>query len=231
MKREVNHSTGSAVIRDIILGGQDGLVNVLGIVLAVAEATNSRYIVLVSGLAATFAESISMAAVAYTSAKAGKEFYRKKRDEIEHKMKTNPKEARVVLKDMYEKCGLQGTLLNKAISTLIKDKKKLHETWVNMETEQAEEFEHPVRDALIVGWAAIIGSIIPLAAFMVLPVQTAVWTTLGISTLALFATGAMKAKFTGVEPFKSAVELALVGMTAAISGYLIGKALGVLPLA
>ena len=63
------HESGSAVIRDIILGGQDGLVNVLGIVLAVAKATSSPYIILISGLAATFAESISMAAVAYTSAK------------------------------------------------------------------------------------------------------------------------------------------------------------------
>lgn len=231
MKRDVNHSTGSAVIRDIILGGQDGLVNVLGIVLAVAEATNSKYIILISGLAATFAESISMAAVAYTSAKAGKEFYRKKREEIVEKVKKNPEAARPVLRDMYEQCGLSGTMLNRAIQMLMKDKKKLHETWLNREVQQSEEFEHPVRDALVVGWAAIIGSIIPLVAFMVLPVQTAIWTTLGVSTLSLFALGAVKARYTGAEPFKSATELAVVGMTAAIAGYLIGKALGVLPIA
>jgi len=54
-------------LRDIILGGQDGLVNVLGIVLGVAAASGNSRIVLVAGLAATFAESFSMAAVAYTS--------------------------------------------------------------------------------------------------------------------------------------------------------------------
>ena len=57
-------------LRDIILGGQDGVVNVLGIILGVAAASGDTRIVLVAGLAATFAESFSMAAVAYTSSVA-----------------------------------------------------------------------------------------------------------------------------------------------------------------
>jgi predicted membrane protein (TIGR00267 family) len=174
-KKEVAHN-GSAIIRDLILGGQDGLVNVFGVVLAVAAATQSRYIILISGLAATFAESISMAAVAYTSGRAGEEYYRGKRRMI------------------------------------------------------AEEFAHPVRDAFVVGLAAIVGSFIPLIPFMVLPVEYAFWTTIGVSTLVLFGSGAIKAKYTGANPFRSAVEMAVVGMTAAIAGYLIGAALGALPL-
>ncbi len=176
-KREVKHDGGSAVIRDVILGGQDGLVNVFGVVLAVAEATDTRYIILISGLAAAFAESISMAAVAYTSGRAGEEYYRGKRKSI------------------------------------------------------SEEFAHPVRDAFVVGVAAIVGSFIPLLPFIFLPVSTAFWTAIGVSTLTLFASGAVKAKYTGANAFKSAVEMAVVGMTAAIAGYLIGAALGALPLA
>lgn len=64
----------AAKVHDLILGGQDGLVNVLGVVLGVAAATMSTRVVLIAGLAATFAESISMGAVAYTSAKAAKEY-------------------------------------------------------------------------------------------------------------------------------------------------------------
>lgn len=65
----------AAKVHDLILGGQDGLVNVLGVVLGVAAATMSTRVVLIAGLAATFAESISMGAVAYTSAKAAREYY------------------------------------------------------------------------------------------------------------------------------------------------------------
>jgi vacuolar iron transporter family protein len=60
-------------LRDIILGGQDGLVNVLGISLGLFTAHASTRIILVAGLAAGFSEAVSMGAVAFTSARADKE--------------------------------------------------------------------------------------------------------------------------------------------------------------
>ena len=41
-------------LRDIILGGQDGLVNVLGVTLGIAAASGDTRIVLAGGLAAAF---------------------------------------------------------------------------------------------------------------------------------------------------------------------------------
>jgi len=212
----------SSIVRDIILGGQDGLVNVLGIVLAVAEATQSKYVILVSGLAATFAESISMAAVAYTSAKAGKEFYARKNLELKDSVKNNPKEAKKIVGEVYSQCGLSGTLLNRAVSDFLRKP--------SYRILKQGEFEHPLRDAIIVGFSAIIGSFVPLISFMILPVNIAIWSTLAISTLSLLITGYFKGIFTGVKPLKSAFELAIIGMAAAVSGYLIGKLLGILPL-
>src|SRR5258707_11367600 len=59
-----------AFVRDVILGGQDGLVNVLGLVLGMAAATGSAHVVVTAGLAALLAESIAMARVAFTSSAA-----------------------------------------------------------------------------------------------------------------------------------------------------------------
>ena len=72
-KPKKNHV--GARLKDIILGGQDGLVNVLGLTMGVAAATFQTRIILIAGLAGTFAESISMAAVAYTSVKTAKAYY------------------------------------------------------------------------------------------------------------------------------------------------------------
>jgi VIT1/CCC1 family predicted Fe2+/Mn2+ transporter len=72
------HHRASA-LSDVILGGQDGLVNVLGVILGVAAATADAHIVIVAGLAATFAESISMGAVAYTSTMAEADIYASER--------------------------------------------------------------------------------------------------------------------------------------------------------
>src|SRR5947208_1095724 len=63
------------LLSDFILGSQDGLVNVLGAILGVAVASRDITIILAGGLAATFAESISMGAVAYTSTLARRDHY------------------------------------------------------------------------------------------------------------------------------------------------------------
>src|SRR4030081_1772949 len=53
-------------LRDVILGGQDGLVNILGIILGVIAAGGSDTVLLAAGFAAAITESISMGAVGYT---------------------------------------------------------------------------------------------------------------------------------------------------------------------
>lgn len=63
-------------ISEIILGGQDGIVNVLGVVLGVAAASGDSRVIIAAALATTFAESLSMAAVAYTSTLADRDLYR-----------------------------------------------------------------------------------------------------------------------------------------------------------
>ena len=62
-------------LRDVILGGQDGLVNMLGIALGVIAGGGSNHILLVTGIAASITESISMGAVAYTSFGSDRDFY------------------------------------------------------------------------------------------------------------------------------------------------------------
>src|SRR6059058_2276960 len=68
------HSTNNS-LRDVILGGQDGLVNMLGIALGVVAAGGSTHVLVVTGIAAAITESISMGAVAYTSFGSDRDFY------------------------------------------------------------------------------------------------------------------------------------------------------------
>ena len=64
------HQRSASILSDIILGGQDGLVNVLGVILGIAAATSDPNLLLSAGLAASLAESISMKALAFTSTHA-----------------------------------------------------------------------------------------------------------------------------------------------------------------
>src|SRR5579864_8703359 len=77
-KEEEGHKLGNP-LRDVILGGQDGLVNSLGIILGVSAASGDTHVLIATVLAAAFAESISMGAVAYTSAMSQKDYYESER--------------------------------------------------------------------------------------------------------------------------------------------------------
>src|SRR5256712_9931430 len=63
------------VLSDFILGSQDGIVNLLGIILGLSAATRDVRIILVATLAAFGAEAIAMGAVAYTSTRARRRLY------------------------------------------------------------------------------------------------------------------------------------------------------------
>ncbi len=218
---------GGVLLSDIILGGQDGLVNVLGIVLGVASATNDRFIVLIAGLVATFAESVSMAAVAYASVRAEQDHYRRElaqeRWEIEHLPEVEEEEIRLI----YMRKGLRGAELAQIVKTVISNR----ELWLSVM--MAEELgmppienSNPVNAAGIVGFSAIIGSVIPLVPFAFFGVGESIVWSLVISTLILFTVGAYKARITVGNWAKSGIEMAAVGMVAALVGYFVGKFLG-----
>src|SRR6184192_1659984 len=58
--RHREHHRTTNWLRDVILGGQDGLVNILGIILGVIAGGGSKTVLLAAGFAAAITESISM---------------------------------------------------------------------------------------------------------------------------------------------------------------------------
>jgi len=210
-------------LADVILGGQDGLVNVLGVILGVAAATNDPRIVLVAGLAATFAESVSMGAVAYTSTVAEVDFYESEREREYRHIQEVPHLERQEIRQIYTQKGFKGELLERIVDTITANE----DVWVAVM--MAEEHQltptnrrSALRSALIVGLAAIIGSLIPLAPFAFLPVEMSIWISIAVSALVLFVVGAYKAKVTVGRPGKSGLEMALIGTVSALAGYAVG---------
>src|SRR5581483_4208474 len=77
---DLGESAGPAVrtdLREIILGAQDNLINVLATVLGVAIGSGNTKIVALAGLASGIAEAISMGGVLYTSTSAERNLYRR----------------------------------------------------------------------------------------------------------------------------------------------------------
>ncbi len=222
-----DHSGTGALFKEFILGGQDGLVNVLGVILGIAIATSEIKLVVIAGLAAAFAESFSMAAVAYTSAKAEGDYYESQKQKEIYEMKTLPDIEKKEIYDIYYKKGFRGKLLNDIVNKIISNDKMWLNTMMKEELELSNKFIHPIKSAIIVGLAAIIGSFIPLVSFFLFPINTAILLSLIISAIALFITGAIEGKITMGNWVKKGIQLTIIGMAAAGIGFLVGKLFGV----
>src|SRR5438477_12001103 len=109
LKATEKHRTNNS-LRDVILGGQDGLVNMLGISLGVIAAGGSTHVLIVTGLAAAITESISMGAVAYTSFGSDRDFYLAERDREQREIASQPDEERNEVREIYASKGFKGQL-------------------------------------------------------------------------------------------------------------------------
>lgn len=226
---ETHNLEAGSTLREFILGCQDGIVNVLGIVLGVAIGTHSAPIVILAGLAATFAESISMAAVAYTSSKAIVDFYKQQWKKELNEIRTKPEAEREEIWQIYREKGFSGEMLEKIVEQICSNKKVWLETMMTEELHLSKDGHNPVRQAIVVGASAFVGSLIPLFPFFAVPLvsmQFAILASLFFSALLLFAMGAYKGTLTKENLFKSGLEIAIIGILAAAAGFLVGALLG-----
>ena len=214
---------GKFRLADVILGGQDGLVNVLGVILGVAAATSDARIVIAAGMAATFAESISMGAVAYTSKLAEDDLYHSEREREHRHIQLVPDVEIEEIRDIYRKKGFEGETLEKIVEVITSNP----DVWVNVM--MAEEFQmsppeksKALNSALIVGFSALAGSFIPLFPFFFWTVNLSIWISIIIAALTLFSVGVYKARVTIGKPFRSGMEMAIIGTLSALAGYVVG---------
>jgi predicted membrane protein (TIGR00267 family) len=220
-QRKTNNS-----LRDVILGGQDGLVNMLGIALGVVAAGGSTHVLVVAGIAAAVTESISMGAVAYTSFGSDRDFYLAERRREQNEVSMRPEEEREEIREIYESKGFKGQLLEDVVSTITSNR----ETWVStmMDEElhlQPVEQRSLAKSAVVVTVATLVGHFIPLLPFMLVARVPAIIGAVALSAVTLFAVGVYSAKTLIGDWRKSGLQMVAIGLGASALGFLIGRLL------
>ena len=221
--RPETHKSGN-FLRDVILGGQDGLVNVLGIVLGISAAGGDIKIIFAAALAATFSEALSMGAVAYTSTLTERDHYLRELQIEENEIRDLPDAEREEIRTIYRAKGFTGDLLENIVATISSNK----ENWIKfMMTEELHlkpvDTREVLKASIIVTIAAIIGSLIPLIPFLFLERSGSVIASVITSALALFAIGAYEAISLVGDWRKSGIRMAAIGLSAALVGFMIGR--------
>ena len=216
----------TGLLSDFILGSQDGLVNVLGVILGVAIASyrypNPIAIILAGGLAAAFAESISMGAVAYTSTIARRDHYAAEVERERNEMVELPDLERQEVREILERWDFHGEELEVMVDKIASKPKAWLEIMMAHELNLAPVDPTQARkSAFLVGVAAIVGSLIPLAPFFATrnDILLGIVLSLIVSAATLFFIGWYKARHTVGRPARSGLQMLVIGLGSALAGF------------
>lgn len=78
-------------------------------------------------------------------------------------------------------------------------------------------------DTLLMGSSYFLGGMVPLFPIVFLQLPTATYYSIGFAMLGLLLLGYIKAKVVGVNPFKSALEIFILGGFATALGIIVGR--------
>jgi VIT1/CCC1 family predicted Fe2+/Mn2+ transporter len=222
--RRHTHTGGADWLRDVILGGQDGLVNILGIILGVISGGGNRTVLLATGFAAAITESISMGAVGYTSTVADRDFYTAQRAVEAAEVRDDPDLERREITQLYRSKGFTGTLLDQVVATITANREKWVETILEDERHlQPVGTKDVTRSSVVITVATLVGHLIPLFPFLFLARTPALVLAIVLSALVLFGVGAYQAITRVGSWWKQGPRMVLIGLGAAALGYAIGR--------
>jgi len=220
------------LLSDFILGSQDGIVNVLGIILGLYAATTDLRIIIVATLAALGAESIAMAAVAYSSTLSRRRLYLSERRRELREMEEVPDVERAEIREVLAAWGYTGASLEEMVDRICANPTAMLEFMMSFELKLSPVEEGAARtSAVIVGGATVIGHFVPLIPFLLFrgDLTAAAAGAVILSGITLFAIGWYEARLTLGVWWQNGLQMALIGLAGGFAGFLIGHALAVTP--
>jgi len=216
-----------STLRDAVFGTQDGLISTLGALTGIAEGTQSRDAVVIAGLVIIAVESLSMAAGSYLSSKSQREYLERLLREEEEAIRKNPEAERREIWQMYRARGYTDDEIAIIAKRLLGDPHLLLEDMAHKELGICPAtLEQPLRNAIVMGLAYLIGGLIPVVPYVALPIHTAMLVSITGTLLALFVFGGLKGRLVKQVWWRSGLEMLAVAGLAALAGYVIGHVAG-----
>ena len=213
-------------LRAGVLGANDGIVSTAGIVMGVAGATVESGPILIAGVAALVAGSISMAGGEYASVSAQRDSEIAALAKERKELKDNPQGEMRELIDYYRNRGISETLSNQIAKELsAKDPIKAHaEAELGI---SSDEHVSPKAAAIASFIAFALGSMLPIVAIAGPWVEYRELATVASVVIALALTGYFGAKIGKAKPLRAVVRNVIVSLLTMGIAFAIGTALGV----
>ncbi len=219
------HFTGTATVRDIVIGMSDGLTVPFALAAGLSGAVDATSIVITAGLAEVAAGAIAMGLGGYLAAKTDTEHYATERATEERATFEMPEEEAKEVAEVFRSYGLDEATVDRVVGAIRSDQTRLIDFMMKFELGlEKPDPKRAGRSALTIAGSYITGGLIPLAPYFFLrSIHSALVVSVIVTLLALGVFGYVKGRFTVKKPLRSAWQTVVVGGLAATAAFVLAK--------
>ena len=208
-----------------MLGANDGIVSVAGIVIGVAGATTSRGAIFTAGLAGLVGGAVSMALGEYVSVSSQRDSERASIRQERQELADSPDTELAELAALYQAKGLSATTARSVASELTaRDPLTAH-----LDAELHIDPDDIVSPAQAAGASAlsfVSGALLPMLAILLPPVGLRVPVTFVAVLVALALTGSLSARLGGSDVRRAVLRVVIGGAIGLAFTYAVGRLFG-----
>lgn len=212
-------------LRAAVLGANDGVVSVAGLVVGVAGATAARGPIFTAGLAGLVAGAVSMALGEYVSVSSQRDSERALLAKESHELRDTPESELAELTAIYEAKGLRPRTAAQVARELTE-----HDAFTaHAEAElkiNPTELTNPWHAAAASAGSFIAGALLPLVAILLPPAAWRVPVTVVAVLIALALAGAMSARIGGSSVRRAVLRVTVGGAAGLAFTYGVGHLFG-----
>ena len=212
-------------LRAGVLGADDGIVSVAGIVIGVAGATASRGVVFTAGLAGLVAGAVSMSLGEYVSVSSQRDSEKTQLAQERSELAQNPGQELAELTAIYEAKGLSPATARTVAAELT-----AHGAFAaHAEAElhiSPDDLASPVAAAGASALSFTLGALLPMLAILLPPATWRVPVTFVSVLIALALTGTVSARIGGSNPRRAVIRVVIGGAAGLALTYGIGHLFG-----
>ncbi|MCW2711714.1 MAG: hypothetical protein JWP24_1908 [Marmoricola sp.] len=212
-------------LRAGVLGANDGIVSVAGLVMGVAGATTDRQTIFVAGLAGLVAGALSMGTGEYVSVSTQRDTERALIEKETRELAEEPEDELAELAELYRQRGLSGELAHQvAVELTEKDALRAH---LDIELGiDPDDLTNPWHAALASMTAFTLGALLPVLTILLFSPGVRVVVTVAAVAVALACTGLASSRIGGAQPRPAVTRNVLGGLLAMAVTYAIGSLAG-----
>ncbi len=213
-------------LRASVLGANDGIVSIAGLLFGIAGATSSSAVLFATGIAGVIAGALSMAVGEYVSVSSSRDTERALLNKEKMELEAYPQEELDELIGIYEKKGL-----SKETARTVATELTAHDAYAaHVEAElkiDPERLTNPSQASIASALAFSAGGIIPLFAIILPPADIRIMVAFVAVLFSLGVTGYVSAHVGGADKTKAVIRVVLGGILAMGITFAIGSLVGV----